>query len=149
MSSQRKITWEEVAKNQNSNWIVIEDTVYDPSTYLDSHPGGPAVLQNRAGKDATQDFLDTGHGAVARRKLEEFKVGIIDQSSQPAQWQKGGGTPVNAQKFALIVVAVAIMTLFCKFLCFCQTHLRKNKKIRKKEYNLLSSFFQSNLPLGQ
>ena len=42
----RKITWEEIAKhNQHKDvWFVVEGKVYDPSKYLDDHPGGPAIL---------------------------------------------------------------------------------------------------------
>lgn len=58
----KRISWEEVAKHnkQKDVWIVIDGVVYDPTSYLDDHPGGPAVLQNRAGRDASRDFTETG-----------------------------------------------------------------------------------------
>lgn len=34
--------------------------VIDANDYLNDHPGGPAVIQNRGGKDATKDVNDTG-----------------------------------------------------------------------------------------
>lgn len=40
--------------------MVIEGVVYNPTEYLNEHPGGPAVLQNRYGKDASRDFSETG-----------------------------------------------------------------------------------------
>lgn len=58
--SDRKIGWDEVANNVKNNWVVIENVIYDPTKYLNDHPGGPAVIMNRAGKDATKDFLETG-----------------------------------------------------------------------------------------
>lgn len=60
MSNRKLITWQEVYEKREQNWIVIEGKVYDPKDYLNEHPGGPAVIQNRAGKDATKDFNDTG-----------------------------------------------------------------------------------------
>lgn len=40
----RTITWKEVAENQQNGWMVIEGVVYNPTEYLNEHPGGPAVL---------------------------------------------------------------------------------------------------------
>jgi cytochrome b involved in lipid metabolism len=58
----KKITWETVGQHNKPGdvWIVIDGSVYDPTPYLNDHPGGPAVLQNRAGRDASRDFTETG-----------------------------------------------------------------------------------------
>lgn len=32
-------------------WLVVEGGVYDVTSYLDSHPGGKAMLLKYAGKD--------------------------------------------------------------------------------------------------
>lgn len=40
-------------------WIIIDSYVYDLTDFLDSHPGGEAVLlmEDIAGQDATETFL--------------------------------------------------------------------------------------------
>lgn len=54
------ISWEEVGKNADSNWIVIDDKVIDPTSFMSKHPGGPAIIRNRAGKDVTRFFNNIG-----------------------------------------------------------------------------------------
>ena len=58
----KTLTWEEIAKHNTPEdvWVVIEGSVYNPTAYLDDHPGGPVVLRSRAGRDATRDFNETG-----------------------------------------------------------------------------------------
>ncbi|CAD8093357.1 unnamed protein product [Paramecium primaurelia] len=102
-------TWQQVAQNQKNGWLVIDGIVYDPTLYLNQHPGGPAVLQNRFGKDATRDFNETGHTSGARQILEKYKIGIVDKGSTQESWQVGGGTTANAQLFAFLIVAIVIV----------------------------------------
>ncbi|CAK69724.1 unnamed protein product (macronuclear) [Paramecium tetraurelia] len=110
-------TWQQVGQNQKNGWLVIDGVIYDPTPYLNEHPGGPAVLQNRFGKDATRDFNETGeefnnnvgHTSGARQILEKYKIGTVDKNSPQEQWQAGGGTPANAQQFAFLIVAIVIV----------------------------------------
>ncbi|CAD8084032.1 unnamed protein product [Paramecium sonneborni] len=102
-------TWQQVAQNLKNGWLVIDGIVYDPTPYLNEHPGGPAVLQNRFGKDATRDFNETGHTSGARQILQKYQVGIIDKTSPQEPWQAGGGTPASAQQFAYLIVALVIV----------------------------------------
>ncbi|KAL0286129.1 UNVERIFIED_CONTAM: cytochrome [Sesamum calycinum] len=54
--------------------------VYNVTNYLNDHPGGDEVLLAAAGKDASEEFEDVGHGSAARLMLDEFYVGEIDPS---------------------------------------------------------------------
>ena len=48
------------------------------SKYLEDHPGGPEIILDVAGKDATEDFEDTGHSGDARETMKEFLIGQVE-----------------------------------------------------------------------
>ncbi|KAI9169317.1 hypothetical protein LWI28_010639 [Acer negundo] len=62
-------------------WIVIDNKVYDVTSYLDEHPGGDDVVLAATAKDATDEFEDAGHSEEARELLESFCIGELDTSS--------------------------------------------------------------------
>ena len=47
----------DVSKHTSSDdcWLAINGKVYNVSDYADEHPGGPELLRERAGKDATTE----------------------------------------------------------------------------------------------
>lgn len=57
--------------------IIIDNVVYDVSSFLEDHPGGPEVLLNNAGSDASRCFHDVGHSEDARAWRERFRIGEI------------------------------------------------------------------------
>lgn len=59
----KEITWIELSKHcvNPSIWILINNNIYDVSSYLVEHPGGMDVLMNNAGLDATKAFLNINH----------------------------------------------------------------------------------------
>ena len=50
-----RFTWEEIQKHdeKNDKWIVIENKVYNISTWMKKHPGGARIIGSYAGQDAT------------------------------------------------------------------------------------------------
>ncbi len=67
----------------NSCWMVIHGRVYSiPSSYLNEHPGGKAILLKWAGKEATRAFDDAGHSAEAVKSMEKFCIGRLDDVSR-------------------------------------------------------------------
>ncbi|KAL4879448.1 oxidoreductase [Aspergillus karnatakaensis] len=52
------LTRSEVKKHstRRSCWIIIAGTVYDVTDFVDEHPGGPNILLQYAGRDATEAF---------------------------------------------------------------------------------------------
>ncbi|XP_059630362.1 cytochrome b5-like [Cornus florida] len=72
-----------VHNNAKDCWVIINAKAYDVTNFLADHPGGDEVLLAAAGKDASEEFEDVGHGSAARLMLDEFYVGEIDPSSSP------------------------------------------------------------------
>eukprot|EP01064_Diplonema_japonicum_P035054 TRINITY_DN7469_c1_g1_i1.p1 TRINITY_DN7469_c1_g1~~TRINITY_DN7469_c1_g1_i1.p1 ORF type:complete len:264 (+),score=30.50 TRINITY_DN7469_c1_g1_i1:34-825(+) len=57
-------------------WIVIGRKVYDVTTYVTSHPGGPRILQRYAGRSATTHFYKI-HSNKAKALLDRFHIGYV------------------------------------------------------------------------
>lgn len=76
-------TLEDVKKHVKKDdcWIVINSHVYDISHFLTDHPGGPDILLDFAGQDASELFERVGHGPKARRMMLPYCVGKIDSAS--------------------------------------------------------------------
>ncbi|XP_022847446.1 cytochrome b5, seed isoform-like isoform X2 [Olea europaea var. sylvestris] len=64
-------------------WVIINAKAYNVTNFLDDHPGGEEVLLAAAGKDASEEFENAGHGSAARLMLDEFYVGEVDPSTNP------------------------------------------------------------------
>jgi len=69
----------EVAEKNNSEgaWIVIHNSVYNVTKFLNEHPGGEEVLLEQAGKDGTEAFEDVGHSTDARELMKKYKIGEL------------------------------------------------------------------------
>lgn len=52
-------SWEEVKKHNKKDdcWIVVQDNVYNMTTFQNKHPGGRFVIKQYAGQDATVCIL--------------------------------------------------------------------------------------------
>lgn len=48
------------------------------------HPGGPEVLEEVAGKDATKDFDDIGHSKDAIEQMKQYCIGDIVEAEKKA-----------------------------------------------------------------
>ncbi|VVC93412.1 unnamed protein product [Leptidea sinapis] len=109
----RIITLNEVAKhkNQSSVWIIIHDSVYDVTSYLEEHPGGSDILLEVAGKDGTQGFEDIAHSDDARELLKKYKVGVIDPTEIPTT-EKPSIIECSKLKWAVIALAGAVVIGF-------------------------------------
>ncbi|PIN11260.1 Cytochrome b5 [Handroanthus impetiginosus] len=86
MGSESKVfTYSEVSAHNTSEdcWVIINGKVYNVTSYLNDHPGGDEVILGQAGKDASEEFEDVGHGSAARLMLDEYYVGEVDPSIKP------------------------------------------------------------------
>lgn len=79
----KTITMAEVGKHtdQNSCWMVIGGSVYDVTSFIAEHPGGPGILAG-CGKDASILFNGrpndgTSHSNRARSMLSSLQIGVL------------------------------------------------------------------------
>lgn len=59
-------------------WVVIEDQVFNLTSFLADHPGGKQVIARVAGTDATDQFLAIHDKLVLLTDGAPFKIGILD-----------------------------------------------------------------------
>ncbi|XP_014279272.1 cytochrome b5 isoform X2 [Halyomorpha halys] len=85
MASETTIFRLEEVKNKcdsKNTWIVIHNSVYNVTEFLNEHPGGEEVLLEQAGRDATEAFEDVGHSSDARDMMKKFKIGEIAEEDR-------------------------------------------------------------------
>lgn len=89
-NSQTEITAQEVASHDNENdcWTIINDKVYDLTSFIASHPGGDEILR-ACGTDATTLFTQretpegeevgsgTPHSSTATQNLNQLQIGVL------------------------------------------------------------------------
>lgn len=80
-------TIEEVARHNSRSdcWIIISGDVYDVTSFIGAHPGGPDILSAQCGKDATTAFETQGgegaHSAAAHMQRDTLKIGQLASSA--------------------------------------------------------------------
>ncbi|XP_071812466.1 cytochrome b5-like isoform X1 [Apostichopus japonicus] len=77
-------TLEEVSEHRTtgSSWLVIHDSVYDVTKFLDEHPGGEEVMLEQAGGNASESFEDVGHSQDARELMKDYLIGELDEKDK-------------------------------------------------------------------
>jgi cytochrome b involved in lipid metabolism len=69
-----------VHNSRTSCYSVIRGSVYDLTSYIDTHPGGPQKILSICGKDGSALFEDQ-HGGSAKQEnmLATLKIGVLAQ----------------------------------------------------------------------
>ncbi len=77
------LTVAEVSLHNTANdcWLIIENNVYNVTSYIPYHPGGAAAITPYCGGNATSVF--GGHSSGAYAMLSNYYVGILSQNSSP------------------------------------------------------------------
>lgn len=76
-----KVSPTEVAKHSSPKdcWVVIEGYVYNLTDFISAHPGGPAIIENNAGKDVTKIFAPIHAPDVIEKYIApENRIGPLD-----------------------------------------------------------------------
>lgn len=75
------ISMAEVESNDSpdSCWAVLDETVYDLTTWIEEHPGGEARIKQLCGTDATEDFgAQHGGDSAPESQLAELEIGELE-----------------------------------------------------------------------
>jgi len=73
---------EEIVKSTGIKLIILENIVYDVSSFVEEHPGGAKILTSYVGKNATNAFNGAvyNHSYAARNILDTYRVArIVDE----------------------------------------------------------------------
>jgi len=120
MTTATTFSLEEVAKHNTEEdcWLVVKDEkgqrrVYNPTKYLDDHPGGGQLLVDVAGTDCTEEFEDVGHSEDAVADLKKWEIGVLEESDEDITAAKkkdtdasNGGFSINSTYVVPVVIAV-------------------------------------------
>nr|XP_043613488.1 cytochrome b5-like [Erigeron canadensis] len=114
--------------NNKDCWVIINARVYDVTNFLNDHPGGDNVLLDVAGKDASEEFEEVGHGSAARLMLDEYYIGEVDvvipsySTSTPKTPKTGTQTNLQASlqeeeqsRFSFMMKSVGLLPLITIF----------------------------------
>jgi len=127
----KKIPLSEVKKHKEDNdcWTVINQRVYDISTFVNSHPGGRLILAC-AGDDGTV-LYETHHPFDKRTKaikyLENYYIGDIAEKDEGITykfspmyealcrllWDKGIQREANKQNYVVLIKALFVVLTIC------------------------------------
>ncbi|XP_064466527.1 cytochrome b5-like isoform X2 [Ornithodoros turicata] len=114
---------------KNSAWLLIHNSVYDVTKFMDEHPGGEEVLLEQAGKHATEAFEDVGHSTDARELMKQYQIGElceedkkkIEQVKEKTKWTTGAPSESSWMSWLIPVgVAAAASILYRLFLSYSQ-----------------------------
>lgn len=79
--AEQAISMAEVESNDSpdSCWAVLDETVYDLTTWIEEHPGGEARIEQLCGTDATEDFgAQHGGDSAPESQLAELEIGELE-----------------------------------------------------------------------
>lgn len=62
--------------------IIVDDSVYDVSEFVNEHPGGAKILKRVAGKDATKQFWKYHNESVLKKYSAKLKVGTVKETAK-------------------------------------------------------------------
>lgn len=94
-------------------WIVINDRVYDVSKYANEHPGGPIVLLNKAGRNASLAFEQASHSRNAKENvMVKYEIGKIDLNSVIGEWQREEESSAPNIFLTVAVVVVVLVVIY-------------------------------------
>jgi cytochrome b involved in lipid metabolism len=117
--TEKVITLADLSKHstQKDCWIAMNGGVYNATDFLDEHPGGPELIMQHAGKDATQDFSSI-HSSSAFKLIEKLRIGSLPEgegkriATKKDGGSDGGGGSALGYLIPILVLAFAVWWQF-------------------------------------
>jgi len=72
-----KFSVDQIKNVKDGMLVIIENKVFDITTFVDLHPGGPNYLKDRRGTDLTKDFMAVHSHVAYMDELHGLQVGYI------------------------------------------------------------------------
>ncbi|KAF1913801.1 acyl-CoA dehydrogenase/oxidase [Ampelomyces quisqualis] len=70
-------------KTANDLFIIVDEDVYDLTSFQEEHPGGKKILQRVAGKDASKQFWKYHNDSILKKYQKQLQVGSLDTKAAP------------------------------------------------------------------
>lgn len=62
-------------KDKGRMVVIVDGKIYDLTDFYANHPGGPQIIEDHKGLDATESFNSADHPKSAIRDMEQYVVG--------------------------------------------------------------------------
>ncbi|KAJ5946780.1 hypothetical protein N7454_003619 [Penicillium verhagenii] len=75
----------DVAAHNNADkglYIIVDNSVYDVTKFVDEHPGGAKILKRVAGKDASKQFWKYHNESVLKKYSPKLKIGEVKEAAK-------------------------------------------------------------------
>ncbi|KAL5117690.1 hypothetical protein ACEQ8H_004438 [Pleosporales sp. CAS-2024a] len=70
-------------KTATDLYIIVDEDVYDLTSFQEEHPGGKKILQRVAGKDASKQFWKYHNDSILKKYQKQLQVGSLDTKAAP------------------------------------------------------------------
>ncbi|KAF4335767.1 L-lactate dehydrogenase (cytochrome) [Fusarium beomiforme] len=79
----RKVSLDDLKQHNTANdcWIAVHSKVWDITHFINEHPGGPEVLLNLAGSDATELYNDVHAPDIIEDLPSDKLIGLLEESA--------------------------------------------------------------------
>ncbi|KAF5563561.1 L-lactate dehydrogenase (cytochrome) [Fusarium napiforme] len=79
----RRVSLDDLKQHNTANdcWIAVHSKVWDITHFINEHPGGPEVLLNLAGSDATELYNDVHAPDIIEDLPNDKLIGLLEESA--------------------------------------------------------------------
>lgn len=122
----RSIDSQELARHasRHSCWLAIHGIVWNMTSFVDSHPGGPALILGQGGKDATSAYEDFhAPGLVEETLGADAKMGTLDLESSAKEVPTNDLEENVVQKKTVVTPSLRAMVSLADFESMASTSM--------------------------